>query len=86
MSHFSLFVFGIILALGFGYVCHILAERKLSKSRMELANAEARGKPYSDEVKAYMLGSVGFLPSAFAFFSFVSFVFGLFHLAYWIFP
>lgn len=86
MSHFGLFIFAIILALGFGYVCHILAERKLSKSRMELAEAEERGKPYSDEVKAYMLGSVGFLPVVFAFFSLVSLVFGLFHLAYWIFP
>jgi len=86
MSHFSLFVFSLIVALGFGYVCHILAERKLSKSRMELAAAEARGKPYSDEVKAYMLGSVGFIPCVFAFFSFVSFVFALCHLAYWIFP
>lgn len=80
------FIVFLIIALVFGYLCHITAERKLSKARSEIKAAEERGRPYSEEVVSYMMGKPGVIAIFFAFISFLSLIASLFNLAYWFFP
>lgn len=86
MNNSTGFVVFLIIALVFGYFCHITAERKLSKARAKIKAAEERGRPYSEELVSYMMGKPGVIAMFFAFISFLSFIASLFNLAYWIFP
>ena len=70
MNTLTGFIVFLIIALVFGYLCHITAERKLSKARAELKAAEERGKPYSEEVVSYMMGQPGIIAIFFAFHQF----------------
>ncbi|HIC0737248.1 TPA: hypothetical protein ACWZU0_001963 [Klebsiella oxytoca] len=86
MNTLTGFIVFLIIALVFGYLCHITAERKISKARAELKAAEERGRPYSEEVASYMMGQPGIIAIFFAFISFLSFIASLYNLVYWFFP
>ena len=86
MNTITGFIVFLIIALVFGYLCHITAERKLSNSRAEIKAAEERGRPYSEEVVSYMMGKPGVIAIFFAFISFLSLIASLYNLVYWFFP
>ncbi|EQC1558085.1 hypothetical protein ACY2PI_004424 [Citrobacter amalonaticus] len=86
MNTLTGFMVFLIVALVFGYLCHITAERKLSKARAEIKAAEERGRPYPEEVVSYMMGKPGVIAIFFALISFLSFIASMFNLVYWFFP